>query len=158
MDARIEILQGLVDREDLDALFALVSVDEVAQTWCRYQHNRPLKPDLDEDENWWAVDLFFTRGIFRRVDTYRSILLSLVRHASDETLGNVGAGPLENFVSDDEDDLEWLERECRTNDRLRRALATVWCDDCVTPATLARLDAAAGVKLARSQKTPPSVS
>ena len=113
MDARIEILQGLVDREDLDALFALVSVDEVAQTWCRYQHNRPLKPDLDEDENWWAVD---------------------------------------------EDDLEWLERECRTNDRLRRALATVWCDSIVMPATLARLDAAAGVKLARSQKTPPSVS
>jgi len=39
----------------------------------------------------------------------------MVEHASDDVLGYIWAGPLENFVSDYEDDLGWLERQCSTN-------------------------------------------
>lgn len=87
-----------------------------------------------------------------RPDVHRSLLLKLVEHATDDdglSVGCVAAGPLEDFISDNEDDLQWLETEGATNPRLRKALLGVWCAGHVTGATLARLDALAGEQLAR---------
>ena len=142
-----EILHAHVDAEDVDGLLELVSVGEIAAAWCRYS-GREHRDD-DEDPDWWAIALFFTREIFRRPALYRSLLVKLVDVASDDVLGNVAAGPLENFVSDDEDDLRWLESECARNPRLRTALAGVWCARNVSEQTMRRLDAAAGEPLAR---------
>ena len=56
---------------------------------------------------------------------------------------------LQHLVVDDEDDLQWLERECAVNPKLRTALASVWCYSFVSPQNMDRLDAAAGVALNR---------
>jgi hypothetical protein len=147
VDRESAVLQALVDEENLDRLFSLVSLDDVAIAWCR-SHSAPRSIDGD-DPDWWAVDLFFTRAISERSMLYRSLLLKLIEHANEADLGNIGAGPLEDFVSDDTDDLAWLESQCASNPKLRTALAGVWCSNHVSEETLERLDVAAGVKLAR---------
>lgn len=55
----------------------------------------------------------------------------------------------------------WLEAECAHNPKLRQALGNVWCAGDVSDATLARLDAAAGVPLERPrprEALPPDVA
>ena len=90
------------------------------------------------------------RLIFANGRIYRSGLLALLARANtDFLLSCVAAGPLENFVSDDESDLRWLEQEAATNENLRKALAGVWCHTHVTEATFARLERAAGQELRR---------
>lgn len=150
MAAQPKVLQQLVDDEDLDGLFALVTLDEVAIAWCSYtdRDHGPAQA-ADDDPEWWAIELFYTTEIFRRSATYRALLLKLVEHGSDWALGCVGAGPLENFVSDNEGDLQWLERECAVNPKLRTALSGVACSTFVSPQNMDRLDAAAQVPLAR---------
>ncbi len=152
------MLQSLIEAEDLDRLLELASLDEIAIAWCRYHGT---DGSHDDDSDWWAVDLLFTTEIFRRPDLYRELLLKLVDHAEEEgVLGNIGAGPLENFVSDDEDDLRWLEAECRQRPKLRLALSNVWCAGYVTEETLERLDAAAGRRLSRPrprEEWPPAL-
>jgi hypothetical protein len=143
-----EILEALVSEENLDGLLAVVSLDDIATAWCRCQ-SAAHSEDESEHPDRWAIDLFFTSELFRRPELYRSLLLKLVEHADDSALGQISAGPLEDFVSDDPDDLVWLEFQCASNPKLRTALAGVWCSNDVEPATLERLDAAAGVKLAR---------
>jgi hypothetical protein len=150
MADRHRVLEQLVDDEDLDAVLAMVTLDEIAVAWCAHRGRPHDRLSDTDDPDQWASDLFFTDEVFRRADLYRSLLLKLVEHApSDDLLGAVGAGPLENFVSDDEDDLRWLESHCRTNRGLRIALSGVWCWSDVSNETMHRLDVAAGVPLAR---------
>jgi hypothetical protein len=148
VDDRSTLLQELIDVEDIDRLIEIVTLDEIATAWCRYSS---LRHSVDDDDpDWWAIELFMTSEIFKRTALYRALLLKLVEHAqSDGVIGAVGAGPLENFVSDDQDDLMWLESECQFNEKLRRALGGVWCAGEVSAETLERLDAAAGTQLAR---------
>jgi hypothetical protein len=146
---RHRVLEELVDDEDFDRLLSLVTLDEVAMAWCSRSARVHASSEDDDDPDWWAVALFFSTELFRRRDLYRSLLLKLVEHATDPVLGHVGAGPLENFVSDDEDDLVWLEQKCAMNSRLRTALSGVWCGNEVSAHTLIRLDRAAGVELRR---------
>lgn len=51
--------------------------------------------------------MLYTTAIFQRNDLYRSLLLKLVEHSSEPVLSVVGGGPLENFVSENDHDLEW---------------------------------------------------
>lgn len=149
MDDRPALLQELIDVEDIDRLIEIVTLDEIAAAWCRYSSRRHSVGG-DDDPDWWAIELFMTSEIFKRTALYRALLVKLVEHAqSDDVIGAVGAGPLENFVSDDQDDLMWLESECQRNEKLRSALGGVWCAGEVSAETLERLDAAAGTQLAR---------
>jgi len=146
-DPRHAELQRLVDDEDVAGVLAIVSLDDIAASWCGY-HAREVHDDDDPD--WWAIELFMTRDFVADRRRHRAALLRLLAHAdSPGVLGVVGAGPLENFVSDDEGDLRWLEAEAPRNPRLREALAVVWCDGEVTAATMARLDAVAARPLPR---------
>jgi hypothetical protein len=45
----------------------------------------------------------------------------------------------------------WIEEQASRNERVRLALRGAWVDTYVKPATLARLDRAAGEKLARAR-------
>ena len=145
-----EQLQALVDDEDLDGLLQVVTMDEVAEAWCRYTERRERDSDGDADPDWWAIEFFMVRPIFRNGRAYRSALLALLARANTVfLLSCVAAGPLENFVSDDESHLRWLEMEAPRNENLRQALAGVWCYTHVTEATFARLDRAAGQALPR---------
>jgi hypothetical protein len=146
---RWERLQALVDAEDLEGLLELVTVQEIAETWCRHTAVPSAEKHVEDNPDWWAVELMMTGAVFQRPELHRELLLALVACADDDVLGVVGAGPLEDFVSDDEDDLRWLERACADNVKLREALRGVWCDGDVSEATMARLDAAAGAPLDR---------
>jgi hypothetical protein len=146
-------LNELCDRGELEDLLALVSLDTVATTWCRYTE-RSLAARSEglsyEDPDWWAVNFFLCEAFWRDRNLRRRGLLALLRATDNErVLGCVGAGPLENFVSDDEDDLRWLEEQAPHSESFRIALRNVWADTYVTEATMARLDAAAGEPLAR---------
>jgi len=88
----------------------------------------------------------------RNRELYRAALLKLLEHAPESLIALIGAGPLEDFISDDESDLQWLEANAATNERLRSALSMVWVWRRVTPATLSRLEAAARVPLDRPDR------
>ena len=93
--------------------------------------------------------MLFGGAFYRDRDLIRSLLIKLVEYANSDQLGVIGAGPLENFVSDDEDDLRWIETRCASNEGFRVALSGVWCASSVSAGTMERLDAAAGVRLSR---------
>jgi hypothetical protein len=140
-------LQRLVDAEDVDGVLRVADLDELADAWCR--HTAREHPTAD-DPDWWAVEFFMMRPLFDAVEVHRAALLKLLEHAPDDrVIGCIGAGPLENFVSDDPDDLAWLETQAASNPRLRAALAGMWVALDLTEETLARLDRAAGTELTR---------
>jgi hypothetical protein len=64
-------------------------------------------------------------------------------------LGYVGAGPLEIFVSNDESRIRWIEEQAARSPRFRRALGNVWTWGTESNEVAARMEAAAGVRLAR---------
>ncbi len=145
MDRRTRHLQQLVDAGALDALLAEVSPDEIAAAWIRHGA-RPSWTEDDPDR--WAAQLFVeSNAVYEHGDgmTIRPILLALIEAAADDDdmIGRVGAGPLENFVSNDPSAVRWLEQQCRHNERLRDALASAWFDDSVSPEVAQRLKRAA---------------
>jgi hypothetical protein len=98
----------------------MVTPQEVAETWVRYQHG-------EADSDWWAVELWLSLEWWEDESRVRDGLLRLVNTAeSDEDLANIGAGPLEVFVSDDESRVQWIEGQAPGSPALRRALAHVW--------------------------------
>lgn len=140
-------MQRCVDGGDVDGLLAIVSPDQIAIAWNRC--SAAPGAEMYGHPDWWAIELFLGEEIFQRIDLYRHLLLKLVEHATEDTLGAVAAGPLENFVSDDEDDLRWIESQCKDNPQLRTALTGMWSFSYVSEATMLRLDAAAGQALPR---------
>jgi hypothetical protein len=146
-------LNDLCNRGELDELLAQVPLDAVAATWCRYTE-RSLAASADgipdDDPDWWAINFFLCNAFRRDGDLQRRGLLALLQATVDEgVVGCIGAGPLEDLVSDNEDDLLWLEEQAQENEALRIALRHVWADTYVSDDTMARLDAAAGQPLAR---------
>lgn len=144
-------LLHLVDEGEIDQLFSIVTTEEMAQAWVEYsRREHPPWEQADDDPQWWAIELWWSSEFKSDSARHRLGLLALVDAADTELdLGLVGAGPLENFVSDDPDDLLWLEHHCLVNAKLRTALSGVWCSNFVSTETLLRLDRAAGVPLAR---------
>ena len=159
---RKDELDQLAVHGEVDAVLEIVTLDEIAQAWVRSQAQSQVDRVFEDDPDWWAVDLVHASidSDWGR-DRFRALLLALVDSASsDHALGMIGAGPLESFVSDDEDDLAWFAAHCATKPKLRAALRGVWCASFVTPATLARLDAAAGGPLTRPlprEQWPPEL-
>ncbi len=155
-------LEHLVDDEDFAALLARVTLDDIAVAWCRYT-TEPLTGDSSDhaldDPDWWAISFFMAEALVKNRELHRAALLKLLDHAeSDRVIGRIGAGPLEDFISDDDDDLRWIEAEASTNEKLRQALGGVWVT--VTEETLERLDRAAGTRLKRQpprEAWPPEV-
>ena len=137
-------LERLVDEDAIDELFRLVTWDEAAQAWHRHSLWRRAVAakdvDIAEHPDWWAKELWHSTMLWDTGEMVRSGLLALVVQAPDETaLSFVGAGPLEDFVSTNEDDLRWLEEQAATSQRFRKALANVWC--CLPPQVFDRLNA-----------------
>ena len=151
MAERRDRIEQLILDNDLDALFEIVTMDDVVTAWCSY-NSREHDYDSDEpvdDPDWWAVDLFMAQSLSRLPEIHRALLVQIALSAGDEALLTFAAGPLEDFVSDDPDDLTWLEEQCRTHERMRIALRGVWCASHVSAETLQRLDRMAGAELAR---------
>ena len=140
-----------LDDDYLDALFAKVTLDDIAEAWCRYTSKDDKGID---DPDWWAINFVMSSALANSRAMHRAMLLKLFEHADSELLiGCVGAGPLEDFISEDEDDLQWLEVQASTNERLRSALGGVWLT--VSESTFERLDRAAGRPLSRPRPSGP---
>jgi hypothetical protein len=142
------------ERGDLDALLALVSLDELADAWWRYTmrcdiayKNGTTQPDWDTDPDAWASEIWHEEVLQQREQTVRDYLHVLAERAPAEAdVGYLGAGPIEDFIRDDDDRLLWIEQEARRSSKFRSALANVWVSG-LSPAAFLRVERAAGVEL-----------
>ena len=124
-----------VSRPDVDALLEELRVDEVlkivtpqevAETWMRYQSD-PVESDF------WAVSLWMEPTWWADEDRVRDGILRLVDLAvSEQDYCIIGASVLEDFATDDESRLHWIERQAAASDDFRQALECMWCGDCPT--------------------------
>jgi hypothetical protein len=142
------------ERGDLDALLALVSLDELADAWWRYtmrwdiaHKNGTTEPDWDTDPDAWASEIWHEEVLQQREQAVRDYLHVLAERAPAEAdLGYMGAGPIEDFIRDDDHCLLWIEQEARRSAKFRSALANVWVSG-LSPAAFLRVQRAAGVEL-----------
>ena len=66
-------------------------------------------------------------GLDGFLERLRAGLLALVDTAvSDEELGSVGAGPMENSLGYAGSHLRWVEQQCTASLRFGRAAAAMW--------------------------------
>jgi Family of unknown function (DUF6869) len=145
--AAARALTRLVDERRLDDLLEAASIADVAEAWCCYTERNA---NDHEDPDWWAVEFWLSDGLaFEREQVARDGILALVNAVPDDLLGHVGAGPLETFVTNDESRVRWIEEQAANSDRFRRALANVWTWGTESDDVAARLERAAGVRLAR---------
>jgi Family of unknown function (DUF6869) len=149
MPADPKHLQELLDDFRMDELLSLVTLEEIAEAWCRYQTRPHIAGVEEEDADWWAVELLMDSDFLSDERRVRQTLTLLINQApSEDVLGVVAAGPLENFVTDDEDRLRWIEEQAKESPRFREALRRAWLWDLPAEA-FARLERAAGGELPR---------
>jgi hypothetical protein len=141
-------LKALVSNQQLDEVLSRVSLIDIADAWWRHTlRDRPNEEDISSDPDWWAVMLWVDRPIYQREDTVRAGLMALVERAPDEKhLDLLGAGPIEAFITRNDDRIRWIEKQAAVSPRFRKALANVWAWELPDELFL-RLEKAAGVKL-----------
>jgi hypothetical protein len=123
-------LLTLVEEERLDELLDSVNMQDIAKSWCAHSLSQGTGGGDEDDANWWAAQLWMTPTWWRNKPLVRKGLLALIQCApSDDVLAHVAAGPLETFISGNEEDLAWLEEQARRSSKFRRALGQVWIWD-----------------------------
>jgi uncharacterized protein DUF6869 len=144
-------LQRLLDDFKVDELLSLVTLEEIADAWCRYQTRTHISGVEDDDRDWWAVELLLDSTFLSDEARRRATLdLILERAVGEEVFGVFAAGPLEDFVAGCEDDgddrLDWIERRAAASPRFREALLGIhaWS---LPPEIFERLECAAGAPL-----------
>lgn len=141
-------LERLVEEGRIDELLERETLESIAQAWVRYQNT-----DDDGTErlrDWWAIQIWLGSAVFDDEIRHREGLLRLIDAAqSDDDLGIIGAGPMEDFItSHTESRLAWIETEASRSPSFRRVLASVWIWSIPEDAFL-RVERAARVPLAR---------
>jgi hypothetical protein len=142
------------ERGDLAAVFALTSPEEIADAWWRYmgrcgraRARSEDEPDWDSDPDSWACELWLEGVIQKDEGRFRTLLHTFAERAPpDADLSFLGAGPIEDFLTDDEDRLCWVEEEAERSPNFRMALASVWIEE-LGAATFLRIQGAAGTDL-----------
>jgi hypothetical protein len=148
-------LQQLVDDRRYDELLREVTLDDIAETWVRYQRREPTV-----DEPWenhpdsWAVDLWMdnespSTAWWSDEARVRAGILAIVEAADPEDEGIIGAAIMEVFVNKDDDRIAWLEEQARNSERFRGSLANLWLGGDVPDPIFERAERAAGVPLVR---------
>jgi len=125
-----ERLRVLVDNEDMDRVLSVVTLDQIADAWCRHRQRFVGAPDLPEahedHQGRWAVDLLQTRRWWEDENRARAGLLALVdRAGADYLLEYVGAEALQTFLTANESDLRWIEEQAARSQEFRKALGSV---------------------------------
>lgn len=151
MAADREQLNELALDRDLNALLELFTLEDIADTWCRYQARPHIYEVDEEDPDEWAMLLLADIDGIEDEPNVRALLDLLVERApNDDVVEMVGASPLEAFIKGhDEDRLVWIEQRAATSARFRQALARVWIWS-LAPDVFARVERAAGVALNRA--------
>ncbi|MFN8022988.1 MAG: hypothetical protein U0Q03_15795 [Acidimicrobiales bacterium] len=151
--AHPKVLEYLVDHDEIDEILTITSIDEAAAAVLRSYRERSsgaaAPTGATDSDTWWAVLLLtMSAAWFADDQRARASLDSLIAQAETGfELACIGAGALENFVSDDEGDLEWLEGRLRTSTKFCEALAGAWIYNQVSPANFDRLERAAARRL-----------
>jgi len=141
------VVQAVFDEEGLDAVLAIMTIGALAtwqlEDWTTDSDRPPTSEPLGDGL------LIFMIGWTS--EQKRSWLDALVANATSELhLAVIGAGPLEDFISNDPHDLAWLEQRLSTSDGYRRALAGAWIWNQVSAETLDRLERLCGSPLRRA--------
>jgi hypothetical protein len=155
-----EEARRLLDADEKDKLLALVTAEEVGLAWCRYA-GRAVGGDLawEADPDGWAAELSQETEFWAREEFARAFLVTIADAAPENVLGWVGAGPLREFLNNDDDPdwledperLAWVEAQAGRSERFRRALASISISSSASEETFLRLERAAGVRLTRIQ-------
>jgi hypothetical protein len=169
-------IERRISYRDIDGVLHTATIKEIAQAWCRYSgrmrrgeiKQRPRVtslqelsdlPEEDEDPDWWAVELFHSDLMRETLSeaTRRALIAALADEAPDDaTLGHIGAGPLEDFVTyHDEGRIAWIEEQAELAPKFREALSNVWIWD-APDWVWDRIERAAGVPLPRPRDGPRS--
>ncbi|HEY3550835.1 MAG TPA: hypothetical protein VGK69_07270 [Gaiellaceae bacterium] len=143
-----ERLQQLLDDFRIDELLSLVTLEEIADAWCRYQMHPHVDGVEDEDPDWWAVELLMTSELWSDEARLRTTLDLIIDRADEEGIfGVFAAGPLEDFAKDyNEDRLVWIEARAGASSRFRDALRRIWVWS-LPPEVFGRIERAAGAPL-----------
>ena len=129
-------LEAAADRSRItDRLGAQLLVD----AWLAWT---PTPDGTYPDQHWWAVSLFDHIERWADEDLHREIVLRFIETADDEQIWHVAAHPLENFLTDNDERLTWMEAIAAQNPRFRRALGGVWTHS-KEPTTARRIELAA---------------
>lgn len=143
-----EELLGLVDAGDFDGLLRVVTLEELAAAWHRFRREPQAETTSDHPDE-WACQLWYMAKWYDDSNPVHAAIAVIIEQAdSDEELGNIGAGILENCVSGQESSLRWIEEQARASVKFRRALREVWVYNALDPDAFARVERAAGVPLA----------
>jgi hypothetical protein len=161
-----EIRRLLDDCEDAEAL-SRVSLVDLADAYCRYAARLAASEksiEWKDDPDGWAAELYFELteprnrqgGWSPDDERRRREFLRFIADAApnDAVLSFIGAGPFEDFITDDEDRIRWIEEQALRSAKFRKALANVWVWRLPEEAFL-RLERAAGTELAWPQIEPP---
>lgn len=127
----------LRDTQDLDR-------DAVIAGYIRHAVAGP-----NDNTDFWACDALNRSIIVAQAEEAWDLVVSLLRRAPDEILGNIAAGPLEDLVRQHGVVLvDWIEGEARRDSRFRFALGGIWLRRGQLPAAIeARIVAASGGRI-----------
>jgi hypothetical protein len=128
-----------------------VSPEQIADAWWRYtmrcdtahKTEAPV-PSWETDPDAWAEQIWQSEVLNHREHAVREVLGLLAERApAGADLGYLGAGPIEDFVTD-EHRLKWIEAEAARSSNFRAALANVYSRSNLSEEQNARLKRAAG--------------
>ena len=112
-------LQAFLGIVDPSALVTLLGMDLVVNTWVAYQ-------TAEEPWDFWAVDLMIGIDRWATLEEGWAVILELLAASTDDVLGDVGAGPLEDFVHRNwQFAVSAIEKEAPGNPPLRAALGSM---------------------------------
>jgi hypothetical protein len=121
----------LLDADAVDELLSVVTPEEMGLAWCRYA-TRVVKKELRDGHEWeadqdgWAAELYYESAFLENESLVRAFLVAVAENAPAEVLGWVGAGPLEDFLGEGDDDrLLWIEQRAEESQQFRQALRGV---------------------------------
>ena len=144
----LEFEEGDARVDPLEA-YELFGRDLVVSTWLRHLEEAP-----DRDWDGWPYNLVIEL-IRRKPDEAWITITEMIEQAPLEHAELIGAGFLEDLLGGRLGDI-WIERIeelAERSENFRAALAHLWIDGDVFPATFERIERAAGSPLARRRPT-----
>lgn len=99
-----------------------LAIDDVARAWLQHA----TAAEDEQPSLWWSWGIVYSVEDWADEETHRRLLERLVDLADRDTIWDVAAGPLEDFVANRNGRLDWLEQQAAINAKFVEALSGVW--------------------------------
>ena len=125
---------SILNEDGIDAALAELAEQCLAICWVRAtreMHERRREgSDAGDAADVWVLDLWWHPDWYNDRNRVRRVIEHLVEQARGDqiALENVGAGPLEEFVTDADEDLLWIESMCQRSTDFRIAAQSAQFD------------------------------